>query len=290
MKSHKSCLSRRDFLKLSGIFMLSGMAAGAGGFGYMTRVEPAWLDVTQVSLRLPRLDSAFAGLRLVQISDIHFGGWINAERFQKVIERVLEQQPDVVAITGDFLHGYRWSSDHPQQLAELAEALRSLVKACLTVGVLGNHDCWTDASAVRAMFADVGIVDLSNTVHTLRRGGDLFHLAGVDDVWEEHDKLEEVLAQLPEDGAAILLAHEPDFADESGATGRFDLQISGHSHGGQVALPFIGPPITPYLAHKYPSGLYRVGEMLLYTNRGVGMVDVPIRFNCRPEITVFTLS
>jgi len=272
--------------------MLTGMAASAGGLEYITRVEPAWLDITQLSLKLPRLGSAFAGLRLVQISDIHFGHWMTVERFQKVIECTLEQRPDVIAITGDFLHGYHWNSEHPRRLAELAEALRSLTMACLTVGVLGNHDHWTDASAVRAMFKEVGIVDLSNTVHTLRRGGDLLHLAGVDDAWDEHDRLGDVLAQLPlpEDGAAILLAHEPDFADESTATGRFDLQISGHSHGGQVVIPFVGPPVTPHLAHKYPKGLYRVGEMLLYTNRGVGMGNILVRFNCRPEITVFSLS
>ncbi len=290
MKSHRPRLSRRDFLKLGGIFMLTGLAAGAGGFGYMTRVEPAWMDVTQVSLKLPRLGGAFAGLRLVQISDIHYGHWMTAERFQKVIERTLEQQPDVVAITGDFLHGYRWSSDHPRQLAELADALRPLAKACLTVCVLGNHDYWTDAGAVRAMLAEVGIVELSNAIHTLRRGNDLLHLAGVDDVWEEHDRLEDVLAKLPSDGAAILFAHEPDFADESAATGCFDLQVSGHSHGGQVVLPFVGPPVTPYLGHKYPAGLYHVREMLLYTNRGVGMGDVLVRFNCRPEITMFSLT
>lgn len=269
--------------------MLTGMAAGAGRLGYITQVEPAWLDVTQVPIKLPRLGGAFAGLRLVQISDIHFGHWMTAERFQKVIERILEQHPDVIAITGDFLHGYRWNSGHPRRLAELAEALRPLTMACLTVGVLGNHDHWTDASAVRTMLKDVGVVDLNNTIHTLRHGDDLLHLAGVDDVWEEHDRLGDVLAQLPEDGAAILFAHEPDFADESTATGRFDLQISGHSHGGQVVIPFVGPPVTPHLARKYPSGLYRVGEMLLYTNRGVGMGNVSVRFNCRPEITVFSL-
>jgi predicted MPP superfamily phosphohydrolase len=290
MKSRNPRLSRRDFLKMSGILMLSGLTATAGGWGYVTKVEPGWLDVTQVSLKLPRLGGAFAGFRLAQISDIHFGSWITSERMQKVIALVLAQQPDAVAITGDFMHGYRWGADHSRWLAELSDALRPLTKACPTVGVLGNHDYWTDAGAVRAMFADVGMIDLNNAIHTLRRGSDLLHLAGVDDVWEEHDRLDNVLAQLPEDGAAILLAHEPDFADESAAAGRFDLQISGHSHGGQVILPFIGPPITPYLARKYPLGLYHIGEMLLYTNRGVGMEDVLIRFNCRPEITVFTFS
>ncbi|MBZ0286049.1 MAG: metallophosphoesterase, partial [Anaerolineae bacterium] len=85
------------------------------------------------------------------------------------------------------------------------------------------------------------------------------------------------------------LAHEPDYADISAATGRFDLQISGHSHGGQVVIPFIGPPVVPPYSKKYPLGRYQVGTMIQYTNRGVGMISPAVRFNCRPEITVFTL-
>ena len=104
------------------------------------------------------------------------------------------------------------------------------------------------------------------------------------------DRLDEVLAQLPADGAAMLLCHEPDFADISAATGRFDLQISGHTHGGQIVLPFIGPIHTPRYGHKYSLGMYQVGDMIQYTNRGVGMARLPVRFNCRPEITVFTLE
>jgi predicted MPP superfamily phosphohydrolase len=102
--------------------------------------------------------------------------------------------------------------------------------------------------------------------------------------------MDQVLKRLPEDGAAILLAHEPDFADISARTGRFDLQISGHTHGGQIRLPMIGFPYLPRFGRKYPRGLYKVGNMLQYTNRGVGMVHLPVRFNSRPEITLFTLS
>ncbi len=103
-------------------------------------------------------------------------------------------------------------------------------------------------------------------------------------------RLDKVLEALPEEGAAILLAHEPDFADESAATGRFDLQLSGHSHGGQVAIPFLGPLRLPLMGRKYPLGLYKVGRMTLYTNRGIGTVGLPVRFFARPEITVLTLT
>jgi predicted MPP superfamily phosphohydrolase len=87
----------------------------------------------------------------------------------------------------------------------------------------------------------------------------------------------------------VLLAHEPDFADTSAATGRFALQISGHSHGGQVRLPFMRL-VLPQLGEKYPMGLYQVGGMYQYTNRGLGMVSPRVRFNCRPEITILTLQ
>jgi predicted MPP superfamily phosphohydrolase len=131
---------------------------------------------------------------------------------------------------------------------------------------------------------------LTNTVFTLKRGSENLHLCGVDDVWEGDVQLENVLNQLTDDSAAILLAHEPDFADTSAATGRFDLQVSGHSHGGQVVIPYYGPPILPLLGQKYPSGLYKVGEMFQYTNRGVGTGMLPVRFNCPPEITLFILD
>jgi predicted MPP superfamily phosphohydrolase len=158
------------------------------------------------------------------------------------------------------------------------------------VGVLGNHDYWSDAQQARLALERCGVIEIGNGFHTVKRNGEAMYIAGVDDVWYEHDDLAKVLSKLPESGAAILLAHEPDFADQSAKTGRFGLQLSGHSHGGQVVLPILGAPVLPRLGKKYPSGLYKVGEMWQYTNRGIGMVDFTIRINCPPEITVFTLN
>ena len=124
---------------------------------------------------------------------------------------------------------------------------------------------------------------------TLRREEAQLHIAGVDSLWYDKADLNPVLQQLPEEGAALLLAHEPDFADISAKTGRFDLQLSGHSHGGQIILPLVGPPWLPRHGRNYPLGQYQVGDMIQYTNRGIGMVIPTVRFNCRPEISVFTL-
>jgi uncharacterized protein len=158
-----------------------------------------------------------------------------------------------------------------------------------SVAILGNHDYLTDVKLVRRCIREGGVTELINGVRTLKRGEAALHVAGIDDVMEGRSRLDLVLGQLPEDGAAILLAHEPDFADVSTATGRFDLQLSGHSHGGQVAVPFLRRLILPPFSQRYTRGLYDVRGMIQYTNRGIGFVHARLRFLCRPEITVFTL-
>lgn len=290
MKSHGHSISRRDFLKLTAYSLLIGSLTVAGGAEYATQIEPAWLDVNRLPLRLPQLDPAFSGFRLAQISDIHMGGWMNRERLDKVVQAVLAELPDVVAITGDYLLSHGWDEAREQALEDLSVALKPLVDFSPTLTVMGNHDYWTDVKKIRHKLRSIGILELSNSVFTLQRGDAIFHICGMDDVYEGRDRMDELLSRLPADGAAMLLCHEPDFADTSAATDRFDLQISGHSHGGQVVLPFVGPIHTPKHGHKYPLGLYQIGNMIQYTNRGVGMARIPVRFNCRPEITVYTLE
>lgn len=277
-------LSRRRFLKL-GLVLAANTAVGAGGYHYAHAVEPGQIDITSITLTLPRLGPAFDGYRLVQISDLHIDEWMTRDRLADVVQRVNDLHPDMVTITGDFIT----SNTQVDWERILITTLRDLAPHDLTVCVLGNHDHWRGAQSMRAAIDAAGIVNVSNQAHLLQRGHDRLYLAGVDDVLERVDRLERVLPLLDPRGAAVLLAHEPDFADTSAATGRFDLQLSGHSHGGQVVLPGIGPIQLPRLALKYPSGLYHVGSMLLYTNRGVGMSPPRVRFNCHPEITVFTL-
>lgn len=283
-------LTRREFLRVLrtlatdlGIVIVAGSA-----WGYF--IEPAAPQVEVVSLKMPRLASAFSGLRVAQISDIHMGGWMNAERLTYVVELITEQSPDILLLTGDFLTGHGFNGSSQQQLQDIINVVSPMAKTIPTFGILGNHDYWTDHRAVREMLVSCGVQELSNSVFTLSRGSQTLHICGVDDVWEGHARLDEVTGRLKDDSAAILLAHEPDFADVSAETNRFDLQVSGHSHGGQIVLPFIGPPILPHLGQKYPSGLYRVGNMLQYTNRGVGMARLPVRINCPPEITMFHLE
>ncbi len=279
-------ISRRRFLKISLASALVTAFGGVGSYAYAHDVEPVNVEIVHLELRLPRLNPAFDGYRLAQISDIHMGTGMTSAQLTRIVEMVNAEQPDATALTGDYVtHG-----DIQPLLQPLAEALSKLKAKDGVFSILGNHDHWTDPIAIRGMLTDSGMIDLTNSVHTLKRGEAVLHLAGVDDYWEQKDDIDAVMAQLAGDDCAVLLAHEPDFADVSAATGRFDLQISGHSHGGQVRIPIINRPIIlPSFSEKYPVGQYQVGNMIQYTNRGVGTIAPAVRFNCRPEITVFTL-
>jgi hypothetical protein len=281
-------MNKRRFLQYAGATMLGAAVMGIGCLAYATQIEPDWVVVERVNLTLSRLNPAFDNFRLVQISDIHLSERLTGEQLALVVQKIINLQPDMVAITGDFVDRV---SSLTHSLADLHEALTPLAAETQVVAVLGNHDYWTGASDVRDMLSKTGIMELPNQVLTLERAGAHLFVGGVDDVWEGHNRLSRVLQQIgDQQGAAILLVHEPDFADTSRATGRFDLQISGHSHGGQVVLPWIGPPILPRYAEKYPLGLYTLGSMFQYTNRGLGTIPPRVRFNCRPEVTLFTLK
>jgi predicted MPP superfamily phosphohydrolase len=257
----------------------------AGGLLYAREVETRRVEVRPVELTLPRLAPEFDGYRLAQIGDFHLDDWSKPERLHRIVEKVNEQRPDLVAITGDFASYSAKDFDAEQ----LIEALRALRARDGSVAILGNHDYLTDVKLVRRCIREGGVEELINGVRTLGRGKAALQVAGIDDVMEGNSRLDLVLRELPEDGAAILLAHEPDFADVSAATGRFDLQLSGHSHGGQVAIPFLRRLVLPPFSQRYTRGLYDVRGMIQYTNRGLGFVHARLRILCRPEITVFTL-
>jgi predicted MPP superfamily phosphohydrolase len=135
-----------------------------------------------------------------------------------------------------------------------------------------------------------GITLLRNQAVPLTRGRSSLYLVGIDDLWQELADMPQALERVPGSGCKIALMHEPDFADIA-AQARIDLQLSGHSHGGQVRLPGIGPLILPRYGEKYPMGLARVGALTqVYTTRGVGVLPPPVRFNCPPEVTFLTLT
>lgn len=157
-------ISRRDFLKITAYALGFGSFAAIGGTEYVTQIEPAWLDLVRLSLKLRRLDLAFSGFRLAQISDIHMGGWMNRERLDKVVQAIIAESPDVVAITGDFLLGHGWDESRQQALGDLSVALKPLVDFSPTLTVMGNHDYWTDLKENSPHVTrdwDIGIIEFS---------------------------------------------------------------------------------------------------------------------------------
>ena len=252
---------------------------------YAYLIEPNWIDINYVQLKLPHLASEFNDYRIVQISDIHVDKQTKKRHLNHIFRLVNQQKPDLIAITGDFI-----TRRQTKFIPKLKATLGQLSASDKIVGVLGNHDYWADANKVIKVLEETNVLNLDNKVYTVKRNNSVLHIAGVDDVWVGKDRLDLVLQQLPQEGAAILLAHEPDFADRSALSHRFDLQLSGHSHAGQIRLPFVKPPKLPGLGRKYYDGLYKVEEMFQYTNRGLGMTGLHLRFSSRPEITVFILK
>jgi predicted MPP superfamily phosphohydrolase len=256
---------------------------GIGGYQYSTRIEPNRLVVESLQVPIKNLKPGLEGFRIVQLSDIHLHPFIQIEFVEKAVELVNNLQPDLITLTGDYVY------EGADSVFELAPVLASLNAKYGIFAVLGNHDLWTDAVVVRAGLEREGVSVLVNQGVTLSVGRDNIYLAGLDDAWSGQPDLSAALDGSATDIPVILLAHEPDFADISALDGRVSLQLSGHSHGGQVRLPGVGAPILPYLGQKYEQGVYRVNNMWVYTNRGLGVIPPPVRLNCPPEITEITL-
>ncbi|MXY94386.1 MAG: metallophosphoesterase [Caldilineaceae bacterium SB0664_bin_27] len=281
----KLALTRRRLLQLAG----AAAVTGAAGLGYVGKLEPAWVELRKITITLPGLAERLAGFSIAQISDIHHSRFTSADELLAAVTRVNQLQPDIVALTGDFVgHEARFA-------AGLIEPLRMLEPPAFAV--YGNHDLWTDREAVRAALAETPVTILVNQNVEAAPG---LTIAGLDDAWSGHPRPQAALAGSPSDYTNLLLCHEPDYIDTIRSQEvPVALQLSGHSHGGQVRLPSTQPdglglatraPLLPHMATRYPIGHYRVGNHQLYTNRGLGVWPLPFRFNCRPEITHLILQ
>jgi predicted MPP superfamily phosphohydrolase len=247
-------------------------------------IEPFWIEVTRIDVPLDGLDPRLDGFTILQLSDIHITPWMLDGYLDRVARRANSLHPDVIALTGDYVF-----KDVDGLMPALGDFFKQLQPAQAKLAILGNHDHWEDPALVRSTLAQSGIVDLSNTTMEFTRNGGRVLIAGLDDPWEKLDDLKRVGERIPEGEKAVLLVHEPDYAPKYAATGKFSLQLSGHSHGGQVRVPGMGAPMLPEYGHNFPEGLQQIRGMWVYTNRGIGAVPIRLRLNCRPEITLITL-
>ena len=251
-----------------------------------TKFKPELFDLVNIDVKIKDLPYTFHNYRIINLTDIHLGQWISPEYLNGVADYVNSLNPDMITLTGDYvsyiLEGYE---------NDLLDSFKKLKAKDGKFAVLGNHDHWAGAEEIREILKKSDIIDLSNDVYTLEKDGEKLNISGVDSLTVGADDLDKVLEKLPHDGASILLVHEPDFAKISSKTNRFDLQMSGHSHGGQLVIP--GVKTTPFRCSysiKYPVGAYKVKNMIQYTSKGLGTNSFWIRVNCKPEITQFYLK
>lgn len=278
-------LTRRNFFWLA-----AGSAAGLAFYaGEIARHE---LEITYHTITLPRLPDAFAGMRIVQISDFHFREYTEATFLEAVVRRVNALAPELVVLTGDFVSSKPLPRHIAIKLGYHCAELLGRIECPLRYAVMGNHDALVGPLAITDALHTYGIPVLANISVPLERNGQRIWLAGIKDALEQRPSLATALpaGRRPEHEPLILLAHEPDFADY--AVGRqIDLVLSGHTHGGQILLPFLPPLLLPDMGTRYVHGLFRLQDgMQLYVNRGIGAVTLPFRFRCPPEITVITLQ
>ncbi len=277
-------LTRRDFL---------GAAAALGvgltlDTGMIARHD---LEVLPRTIHLVSLPPAFHGFRIVQVSDIHLEEFTEPWFLRLVLHRVNQLQPDLVLLTGDFASMGPLPHRVAFRAVETCASLLATVTCRQRFACLGNHDNVIGAGFVTRALERHGTPVLVNSYVPLERGGQRIWLAGIDDPGTGSPRLN---TAIPADGGPlILMCHAPDYIDtlvQHPQSWRVGLVLSGHTHGGQVRLPFMRPLVLPPMGEKYVEGLFHFGPTQLYVNRGIGTTGLPFRLNCPPEITDITLQ
>ena len=274
-------LNRREFLKVAGLAAGGGVVTATSYLVVNDESQEPVVDRVQIPIK--GLHPGLEGFTILQMTDIHLYPMTQPELVKKSVAMANELDADLVTLTGDYVWHFLDAID------ELAPILAGLNAKHGVYSTLGNHDYWKDADVIQATMEKAGLPVLKNQAVPITQGNGTLYLAGLDDGWSGNPDLNATLDGAPDEAPVVLLCHEPDLADEYSLDGRVDLQLSGHTHSGQVRIPGIGALILPYLGRKYDIGLYRINDMWLYTNRGLGVISVPVRYNCPPEITQFVL-
>jgi hypothetical protein len=271
-----SSFGRREFLAgtLAATAGLPSAAAAGRSF------EPA--ETESPTFLVPGLDPAHEGLRVAQLSDLHVGPRTPAALVRAAIDEVNRFEPDLVALTGDFLSFGR------REVETMRQVLGGL--AAPTFAVLGNHDHWVDPRGARDSLLALGYEVIDNAWTEVRLRGAPLAIVGVGDLLTGNADVARATRGLPARATPLVLAHGPSTARPLAARGRPALCLSGHTHGGQIALPILTPLVVRFLGgERYVRGAYQVGPVHLYVNRGVGMSGLRMRMNCPAEVTLATL-
>lgn len=273
-------MNRRTFLALGGLGLLNGF--------YAWQIEPFWLEFVKIRMSIKNLPQSLIGKTIMQISDIHVGDRFDRHYLIQSFKEAQKFEPDLVVYTGDFT-----SYKSPRQFIQLKEVFAWAVRGKIgTLGVLGNHDYgkgWAEdhvAETIVHILEKYGITVLRNEKISIQG----LTIIGLDDYWGTHFDPMKVMKTIHHQEANLVLCHNPDVVDEPVWNGYQGWILSGHTHGGQCKPPFLNPPIVPIRNKKYAAGKFVLADgRTLYVNRAVGHLW-QVRFNVRPEITLFTLE
>jgi predicted MPP superfamily phosphohydrolase len=259
--------------------VIGGAAASALGLLGTAIYAAGRPSFERLELPIPDLPPALDGFTMVHIGDMHLGLPFALRNLQQAVAWAVVLRPDVIIYTGDFVNNLR-------ALPLLLPHLQQLRAPYGAYTVFGNHDYWAGVEPLAAALVEQGITVLRNAAHVLAVDDARLIIAGLDCVWEHQHDLRKTLRDVRLDDTVIMLAHEPDIADEV-ARHNVALQLSGHTHAGHISLPGLGPLFLPRHGFRYVRGLQRVGHMWLYVTRGLG--GFPLRLGGSPEVTLHVL-
>jgi predicted MPP superfamily phosphohydrolase len=268
------------------LFANTTAAAGAAAGLYTWRVEPHWLEIVRRPLPIRGLPRGLVGRTLAQVSDIHVGPRVDDDYVIDAFARLRALAPDIVAVTGDFV------SHHDDMFAQMDRVYTSFPRGRIaTVGILGNHDYGIGWSQPEVAARVVGIAN-RHGIDVLRNetrdvGG--LQMVGMDDLWADRFDPVSAFARFDPAKPALALSHNPDTVDRPGWDAYAGWILAGHTHGGQCKAPFLPPPLLPVRNRRYTCGEFTLaGGRSLYISRGLGHL-IRVRFNVRPELTLFTM-
>ncbi len=271
-------MNRRQFLKYS---LLSGVSILAGS--YPVLIERNWVQINHYQIPIPGLPLAFHGFRLAHLTDLHFGFLVSEAFIQGIVAKTKAIQADAIICTGDYVH----ARNTTEEINRVWPIFMQLEAQYGVYSVLGNHDHWADTARSLYWLERSG-QDLRNQSKVITKGNARLLIGGTGDFWEDRTDIDKAFIISDEHDCRVLLAHNPDSVDTEFNT-PISLVLSGHTHGGQVIVPFYGAPILPVHNKTYSSGLIQTPKTQLFISRGLGWSIMPIRFNCFPEIAVLEL-
>lgn len=270
---------RRKFLKT---LLYSGAGVSLMG-SYTVFIERYLIQENHYRIFIKNLPREFSGFRILQLTDLHYGLLVPKMVIEYVVQRANSIKKDITVCTGDYITE-RNSTNRINTVWPMLEKLKAPMGV---YSILGNHDHWADFERSLYWLDKTG-QNLRNKVVPIEKKGKTIWLGGCGDLWEDEIKIDDIFSSSKPEEIKLLLAHNPDTAD-TGFNTKIDLVISGHTHGGQVYLPFIGAPLLPVKNRKYTSGLIETEKTSIFISRGIGWAILPLRFNCAPEIAVLHL-